>query len=189
MNGYIYITGQGADPGAGKPLKDPMFAPVPSLGACMPNLRRAVSIGDWIFVISGRTQSVSQYVIGGMRVEEKISALEAFRRYPDNHLRLDGAGNLIGNVVVDAHGLKHPLDTHAEDGFDRRIENFIVGGDPIAFDKAREIERSREQTLALLEKLRGKPGNRPIDIIGRMSKLSEPQVQDILDWMSDIKAG
>lgn len=188
MAGYIYITGQGADPGAGRPLNDPMFKPVPSLGACMPNLRRAVMEDDWIFVVSGKIERFPQYVIGGMQVEEKISALEAFRRFPDNRLSISEGGRLSGNIIVDRRGKKHELDTHPDDGLDRRIQNFIVGRNPLRFESKREVARARDETLTLLQSVKGKKGNRPIDVIGRMSKLSDLQVQKILDWMAGIKA-
>ena len=38
------------------------------------NIRDAVEYGDFIFVVSGKTSGVQQYVVGGLQVEEKISA-------------------------------------------------------------------------------------------------------------------
>ncbi len=189
MNGYVYITGQGADPGAGRYLKDPMFGPVPTLGACMPNIRRAVSIGDWIFVVSGKIERFQQYIIGGMQVAEKISALEAHTRFPENRLSLTSEGLLLGNVVVSEVGDKHPLDTHSKDGFDRRVENFIVGGNSINLETPEQVRRSRNETLPILQRVVGKAGNRPIDVIGRMSKIEGSKVDTMLAWLSDIKSG
>ncbi|MES0177039.1 hypothetical protein NKJ86_00365 [Mesorhizobium sp. M0025] len=189
MNGYVYITGQGADPGSGRYLKDPMFGPVPTLGACMPNIRRAVSIGDWIFVVSGKIERFQQYIIGGMQVAEKISALEAHARFPNNRLALNPDGLLVGNVVISADGNKHPLDTHSNDGFDRRVENFIVGGRSISLDMPGQVQRSRNETLPILQQVAGKAGNRPIDVIGRMSKIDEPKVDAMLAWLNDVKSG
>ncbi|MFT3673516.1 hypothetical protein [Aestuariivirga sp.] len=187
MSSVIYITGRGADPGAGRFLGDPTFKPIASLGACMPNVRRMVQKGDWIFVISGKTVSLPQYIIGGIKVAEKITALEAFERYPSNRLRLDDDGRVIGNIPVDANGVKHPLDGHRENGFERRALNFIVGGQSIHFDKPREIERSREETLRVLAELKNKQGNRPIDIIGRFSKVEDEKLSSILNWMKKVK--
>src|ERR1700741_4700358 len=97
VKGYIYITGQGADPAAHQNLNDPLFAKVPTLGACMPNIRRVVQLGDYIFVVSGRISTVEQYVIGGMRVDEKIDALAAYRRFPENRLHVNDQGQVWGN--------------------------------------------------------------------------------------------
>ncbi|MEJ0022791.1 MAG: hypothetical protein WDN76_04695 [Alphaproteobacteria bacterium] len=79
MAGFIYITGDGADPEAGKPLNDPLFTKVPTLGACMPNIRRNISLGDHIFVVSSRLEGVQQYVCGAFQVDAKISAFAGVR--------------------------------------------------------------------------------------------------------------
>lgn len=180
MKGYIYITGKGADPAAANDLNDPIFRPRPSLGACMPNIRRAVDIGDFIFVVSGKRSHVQQYLIGGFRVAEKVDAIEAFRRFPENRLRIEG-GRLIGNVPVDANGNKHSLDDHSADGFDRRVRNYIVGDSIEHVANEHAVAASRAGTLNLLAEVMGRPqANRPIDIIGRHSKLTEPQVAALI---------
>lgn len=188
MASYIYITGKGADPGAGRPLSDPIFRPVPTLGACMPNLRKQIERGDWIFVVSGRVQSIPQYIIGGFQVAEKISALEAFSRFPDYRLHKDENGLVSGNIAVDSKGMKHPLDSHSEDGFERRAINYLVGKQAVYFDRQEEIARSRAGTLGILSELKGKPGNRPIDIIGRASQIETSKLPSLLDWIERIKS-
>ncbi len=78
MKGYIYTMYAGADPAMGWEMTDPIYGPVPTLGACMPNIRRAVVEGDVIFSISGRiNKELPQYVVGAMEVDQKISALAA----------------------------------------------------------------------------------------------------------------
>src|SRR5262245_40327192 len=98
MASYIYILGDGADPASGTLLNDPLFGPVPSMGACRPDLRRNVAIGDWIFAISGRKRHVQQYVVGGLRVGEKIDALAAYHRMPQNRLHRNAEGKIVGNI-------------------------------------------------------------------------------------------
>src|SRR5262245_28408577 len=106
MKGYIYTMFAGADPGRGWRLTDPIFGKVPTLGACVPNVRRAVAIGDYVFNISGRVPGVRQYVVGGFEVDEKISALAALSRFPENkQLRLDD-GTLQGNIIVNSDGTR-----------------------------------------------------------------------------------
>ena len=187
MKGYIYITGTGADPAGLDNISDPLFAEVPTLGACMTNLRSFVDIGDYLFVVSGKTKNLAQYVFGGMRVAEKIDHLAAYGRFPQNRLRRREDGIIVGNVIVDSKGKKHPLDHHSEEGFQRRIKNFIVGAVPIAIHSPREVELARQQTLNKLSDIIGKKGNRPFDILGRQRKLSEHQIEQMVSWLKDVK--
>lgn len=187
MKGYIYITGTGADPAARQNLNDPLFGRTPSLGACMPNIRRLVARGDFIFVISGKVPGVQQYVVGGMRVAEKISALAAYRRFPENRLHLDAEGKLQGNVAVNGRGEKHPLDHHAAATFSERVKNFVVGDQAISLKTEREVELGRAQTLAKLSQVLDRRGNRVIDVVSRWSKLDEKQVGEMVDWLKGIR--
>ena len=188
MKGYVYITSPGTDPGLLNNLNDPLFTDVPTLGACMPNIRRLVVPGDFIFVVSGKTAGVQQYVVGGLRVAEKLDALAAYGRFPANRLHLGEDGLLKGNVIVNPDGSQHMLDTHDPDTFENRIRNFIVGTDAVALETPREVELGRELTLAKLSELCGREGNRAIDIMGRMRKLDDGQVRGMVDWLHGIKA-
>lgn len=189
MKGYVYITGQGADPGLRDNLNDPIFSRVPTLGACMPNIRRFVERGDWIFVVSGKTPQVQQYVVGGLRVAEKIDALAAYRRFPQNRLAVGEDGSKSGNIICNENGEQDPLDDHSQDTFERRLENYIVGDQSVVLTTEQQVQRGREQTLGKLSEILQRPRrNRVIDVMGRMSKLSEPQVRDMLDWLEGIRA-
>lgn len=189
MKGYIYITGAGADPALRNNLNDPIFSKVPTLGACMPNIRRFVTKGDWIFVVSGKSAQVQQYVVGGLRVSEKISALAALDRYPENALSKDKDGKVWGNIICDEDGHPSALDHHPRDTFEARLENYIVGDSSVVLASPNEVERGRTETLGKLADILGKPRrNRVIDVMGRMSKLSAPQVQDMLNWLEGIRA-
>lgn len=187
MPSYVYITGRGADPDAGSIVDDPLFGPVPTLGACMPNLRRKVELGDWLFVVSGSKPQRAQYLFGGLRVAERINALTAYERFPEQRLRLDERARLRGNVPVDATGAKHPLDRHAVKNFERRIENFLVGDQAVRITDPAEVEIARTETLPFLSQLRGKVGNRVYDVIGRASKLDNEQVEKMLEWFDHVK--
>jgi len=188
VKGYIYITGSGADPGARKNLNDPMlFSRTPTLGACMPNIRRLVIPGDFIFVVSGKIPAFQQYVVGGMKVKEKIDALAAYERFPQNRLQ-EGSHGLEGNVIVSSSGKQHPLDHHDPGTFAERINNFIVGSNPVALRSDREVELGREQTLGKLSDVLGKRGNRVIDVMSRWARLDQSQVEDMLLWLRGIKA-
>jgi hypothetical protein len=189
VKGYIYITGSGADPGARKNLNDPLlFSRTPTLGACMPNIRRLVIPGDYIFVVSGKIPIFQQYVVGGFRVKEKIDALVAYERFPKNRLRTSNTGLLEGNVIVDSKGKQHPLDHHDSGTFADRINNFIVGSNPVALQTDQEVALGREQTLPKLSDVLGKRGNRVIDVMSRWARLEQSQVEDMLSWLQGIKA-
>ena len=185
MKGYIYTMYQGADPGRGWILNDPIFGKYPTLGACVPNIRRAVEIGDYLFFVSGRIPSERQFVVGGFKVKEKISALAAYRRFPENRIHRHENGQILGNVIVDASGKQHPDDKHTN--FARRVENYIVGGNPVVLESDVEILRSRNETLPVLEQIFGKQGNRVFDVIGRHRRLNESQVGELLSWLEEVK--
>jgi hypothetical protein len=157
---------------------------VPTLGACVPNIRRAVHVGDYIFVVSGRVTGERQFIVGGFKVKEKIDALRAFKKFPENRLHLDENGNLLGNIIVNGRGQQHPLDEH--DSFENRIENYIVGADPVVLQTPAQQKAARRDTVDFLTKLFGKPGDRVHDVIGRHRKLDEKQVNQMLLWLKDL---
>ncbi|WP_147274946.1 hypothetical protein [Ferruginivarius sediminum] len=188
MKGYIYISGTGSDPIVNNNLNDPIFGKPPTLGACMPNIRRFVDVGDFIFVVSGKTEGVQQYVVGGFQVDEKIHALDAYDRFPENHLYVDKNGILQGNIIVTRNGAQHHLDRHSSSTFESRLENYIVGRNPIALTTRREAELGRQQTIGKLADVLGRRrGNRVIDVMARWSKLNENQVTQLIDWLQGIK--
>jgi hypothetical protein len=184
MIGEIFITSSGYDPQQGKLVKDPYLGPAPSLGICRPDIRKRVVPGDYIFVVSGKVAGVQQYVIGGFEVEEKIHAMAAFQRFPDQRLHLS-EGQLAGNIIVNSRGKQHKLDGHR--GFERRIDNYIVGKNPIALTTPEQIARGRAETLDVLREIMMKPGRAPLNVIGRGSKLTQDQVLQLRDWLFSIK--
>lgn len=184
MKGYIYTMAAGADPGHGWIMNDPIFGDVPTLGACVPNIRRMVEEGDYIFVVSGRVHNEKQFVVGGFAVDEKISAMIAYRRFPENHLQVNDRGHVLGNVIVDRRGRHHPLDEH--DNFQERIKNYIVGRDPVALTTPTQQRAGRVETVDFLSHLFGKKGLRVFDIIGRHRRLSEDQVKATVHWLRDL---
>lgn len=185
--GYAFVTSSGYDPELGKLIKDPYLGVTPSLGACMPHIRRQVVEGDYIFVVSGKLPGVPQFIVGGFEVAEKISALAAYRRFPEQRLQQRDDGQLVGNIIVNAWGKQHPLDDHTS--FEKRIENYVVGRNPIALTEPHEIARGREETLSVLRNVLRKNGPSPVRLLGRGgSKLDYQQVMEIRDWLLSIKS-
>lgn len=188
MIGKIFITSSGYDPQLGKHVKDPYLGPEASLGACRPDFRRQVEIGDHLFVISGRLPNVRQFVMGGFQVAQKIDALQAYEQFPDQRLRMRDDGQLTGNIIVDAGGAQHELDTHDPATFARRISNYIVGADCIALNDPAEIALGREQTLDVLREILKKNGGSPFEIVGHYgSSLTEDQVIELRKWLLSLK--
>ena len=187
MKGYIYTMSSGYDAilGRHKHLNDPSFDKVPTLGACMPNIRRLVSRGDHIFVVSGSVDGVQQYVVGGFEVDEKINALTAFERFPENRLRYLDDGSLHGNIIVDEKGKHHQLDDH--DKFEMRIENYIVGRNPLSLSKIDEIERARQESLPFLQKTFRTRGDTVFSVLGRWRRMNEHQVEEMNVWLRSMK--
>jgi hypothetical protein len=187
MIGKIFVTGSGCDPVKGKHIKDPYLGPKPSLGACRPDIRRQVQKGDHIFVVSGKVLSFPQVVLGGFEVAEKISAIEAYERFPEQRLRLLPNGEVTGNVIVSAESRQHALDHHDQGTFDRRIENYLVGTNPIALLTLEEIAEGRLWTLEILQEVFGKKGNSVRQIIGRCRNLTEIQVYRLRMLLDEVK--
>jgi hypothetical protein len=186
MVGKIFITRSGYDPQVGKHIKDPYLGPCPTLGACRPDIRRELKKGDHIFVISGRVPSFSQFVMGGFEIEAKIPAIEAYRLFPELRLRRLPDGQLTGNVIVAADGRQHELDDHSS--FDRRIQNYVIGTNPIALETEGEITEGRKQTLEALRQILKRNGESPFEVVGRFgTKLSEKQVLELRDWLEAVK--
>ena len=186
MVGKIFITRTGYDPQLGKHVKDPYLGPKPTLGACRPDLRRRLSEGDHIFVISGKVPGAEQFVMGGFEIQTRMNALEAYEQFPQHRLRRRPDGQLTGNIIVNARGEQHELDDHGS--FSSRIENYVLGKNPMVLQTSPEIAQGRAETLEVLQEVLRKKGDSPIRVVGRWgSDLTEAQVMHLRDWLARIK--
>jgi hypothetical protein len=184
--GKIFITRSGYDPQLGKHVKDPYLGPNPSLGACRPDFRKQLKEGDHIFAISGKVPNANQFVMGGFEIEAKVSALEAYKLFPAQRLRAMENGQLTGNIIVNAQGQQHEFDDHSS--FESRIENYVIGRNPLALTTEEEITRGREETLDALRDILHKRGESPVKVVGRWgSSLTEDQVLQLRKWLASIK--
>lgn len=187
IKGYIYTMFKGADPGEGWEMTDPIFGKgkVPTMGACQTTVRRMVERGDHIFVISGRVPGVQQYVVGGFAVGQKINHLTAYNRFPENRQHLDADCNLLGNVIVLPDGTQNPIDYHTN--FESRVDNYIIGQDPIVLETPEEVRRARSETLNALKAIFHRDGDTVFNVIGRGRRMNEDQVELMRRWLSGIK--
>lgn len=186
MVGKIFITRSGYDPQLGKHVKDPYLGPQPTLGACRPDVRKQLTTGDHIFVISGRIPMAPQYVMGGFEIAAKIDGFTAYQQFPQHRLRLLPDGQLDGNVICGPDGRQHELDDHSS--FDKRMKNYVVGANLLALTSDDEVRKGREQTLEALRDILRKKGNRPIEIVGRWgAKLDDKQIVQLREWLKHLK--
>jgi hypothetical protein len=186
MKGYIYTMFKGADPSQGWNLTDPIYGRVPTLGACMPNIRRLVEKGDFIFTISGQVVGASQYIVGGFEVEEKISALAAFKRLPGNRQKKMSDGTLRGNIIVDKNGKRVETDYHAN--FEKRVENYVIGKNPVVIETPKEVEIARAETADILaDVFQVEKSQKASEMIGRWRKLDGEQIELMRERILEIK--
>jgi len=188
MVGKIFITSSGYDPQLGKHVKDPYLGPCPTLGACRPDIRKQLQQGDHIFVISGKVPGADQFVLGGFEIEQKISAREAYRRFPELRLHKREDGQLVGNIIVNGAGRQHKLDDHKPESFERRMQNYIVGKNLLSLSTTAEIDLGRQQTLDALRDILGRTGSSPFAIVGHFGmRLTEKQIMRLRDWVATLK--
>ncbi|WAJ30095.1 hypothetical protein [Antarcticirhabdus aurantiaca] len=181
MKGYIYKLYSGADISLGWKFNDPIFGDVSTLGACVPNIREHVEVGDWVFALSGRVPDKVPYIVGGFKVDEKIDALEAHARFPDYRLVQDENGHIAGNIIVNADGEHHPLDDHSN--FERRRSNYLVGRESVYARNAEQAEKMRSRTHNIIENVFEKKANRAFDIVGRWRRVDAAQIQTMIREM------
>lgn len=186
MSSYIFVS-PNSDPGAGRALADPILtAPRPTMGTCRPDLRRLVTPGDHIFVVSGSLgKTYPQYVIGGMEIDEKLKdQLEALRVHPENALRFEN-GQKHGNIIAMPDGTQNPRDSHSK--FESRIKNYVLGKNPVVLESDREVQLGRDRTIEILSDLFDRNGSRVHHIMGRARRLSDAQVERLRHALEDIK--
>ncbi len=187
MKGYIYKLYAGADPSLGWEFNDPIFGKYATLGACMPNIRRFLDIGDWVFALSGRVPERVPYVIGGFKVDEKLDALDAYERFPEYRLRKNERGQVVGNIIVDADGEHDALDDH--DQFAKRRQNYLVGREAVAIVGERAIELARARTHGMLERILNMRSNNTADLVPRWRGLNEEQVKALVEELRRLQGG
>lgn len=185
MIGKLVVTRTGYDPEKGKHVKDPYLGATPTLGACRHDIRAILKTGDQLFFVSGKVRNVNQFVMGGFEVAEKISAPEAYDRFPEQRLRLREDGQLTGNVIVGADGKQHELDGHNK--FDKRIQNYVVGKNLIVFSTPAEIAEARLRTVEILRDVFDVKGDTIREVMGRCRNLTDKQIERLRVHLEAVK--
>ena len=117
-------------------------------------------------------------------MNEKIDALEAHSRFPAYRLSRADNGQVTGNIIVNKEGRHHPLDDH--DKFESRMKDYLVGGSSVHVTSPEGIARGREETVAKLGEIFDKPSNRCFDIVPRHRKMTEAQIDEMHDWLTNL---
>ena len=186
MSGKIFITRHGYDPQKGGYIKDPCLDGIPKMGACHPDIRKKLNVGDSIFVVSGKVRGFDQFIIGCFDIQEKITMQEAYKRFPEQRLHVRYDGQLAGNVIINEDGTQHSLDNHKN--FEGRLSDYVIGENKIVLESEEEIETGREQTLGVLSNIFYRTGKKPIDILTRGARNLDPnQVQRLKNWLHSVK--
>jgi len=194
MKGFMYIAGSfetvnRSKCGRGKGWidNDPHFwSDPPTWGICRPDLREKVDEGDYIFFVLPKNGRHPQCVFGYLKVEDKISHLDASKRSDLISKRM-GNKNPNGNIIVDASGHYNRLDGQSHKGNFDRIKRWYVIGSPATsrFLTHADIQRLAPTFLPTLSRVLRKNGENPYDVISRYGvELSPSQVQQLIDWVN-----
>ena len=194
MKGYIYIAsafetvnrstcgqkGSWID-------NDPHFwTSPPTWGICRNDLRAKANEGDFIFFVLPRWGRHPQMIFGFLRIEQKITHIDAFAR-PE--LRSKRMNNKIpnGNIIVDRYGRYNQFDRGVHQyKFDKIKRDYVIGSKTESrMLTAQEINQRAPQFLSALAQILHLQGDRAIDIITRKGRvLTAKQVESLLAWLN-----
>jgi hypothetical protein len=171
LKGYIYIIETGVDPALYSDLADPTFGRPPTLGPRVP------------------TVSVPRRLdIHRKRQGSRISTIRS-RRAPGKRKgpRLGSLCAPAAKKVSARQGRQGERRYHCPGRRHARI--FIIGSHAITLATPKEVEFGRPETFSILPRVPHRPtAERVIDVMSRMLKLEERQVQNMLKWLGDLKA-
>jgi hypothetical protein len=193
MKGYIYIASafetvnrsSGGQKGSWVDNDPHCWTSPPTWGICRNDIRAKAEEGDFIFFVLPRCGRHPQMNFGFLKIEEKISHLEAFSRAD---LRSKRMGNKMpnGNIIVEAEGKYNRFDggVHRHK-FEKIRRHYAIGSeDGSRMLTAKQVRRLAPEFLGKLDAIIGIRGDRAIDIISRMGRtLSGRQVKSLLRWL------
>lgn len=193
MKGYIYISGvfstvtrAKCDVGEGWLDNDPHFwKSPPTWGICRTDYRRCVTPGDYIFFVLPKASKLPQMVYGYLRVDEKITHEQAFKRRGLRSKRM-GNKNPNGNIIVDADGKYNRFDGNVHrDRFATIKYHYVIGdvGDSAFLPE----ERIRELAPAFVDTLNNIFDTHCDSVFAILTRkgrrMQEVQVRHLLAWL------
>jgi hypothetical protein len=194
MKGYIYISGafmtvkRSKCHGTGWLDNDPHFwNQPPTWGICRTDRRRCVKRGDYVFFVLPKGAEQPQMVYSYLRVLDKITHIEAYRRPSLMRKRMGPNKNPNGNIIVTADGEYNPWDgspSHKQ-RFDDIKKHYVIG-DPrkSEFLTIEKIERLAPRFLGLLNSVFDTKGTTVFEVVRRGGRrLDAKQVRRLLRWL------
>ena len=188
MKGYIYISGafttvrRSKCGGAGWLDNDPHFwTQPPTWGICRTDLRRCVDSDDYVFFVLPKASELPQMVYGYLRVRERITHVEAYRRRLASK-RMGPGKKPNGNIIVTADGSYNPSDGRASHKrrFDAIKEHYVIGDTA----KSEFFAPAKINFLDYLNNLFHTSGRSVFDVVRRGGRrLNERQVHRLLRWL------
>ncbi len=166
---------------------DPHFwTQPPTWGICRNDLRKKSEPGDYVFFVLPRPSKHPQCLFGYIKIAEKITHIEAYRRLDLRSKRM-GNKSPNGNIIVTNTGTYNHFDANAHRHMFNRIKCEYVISDPhdSKILTVSDIERLSSSFIGLLQAIFGGYGTRSIDYISRYGKLlNEQQVNTVLGWVN-----
>lgn len=195
MQGRIYISGafrtlkrSKCRTGVGWLDNDPHFWTQPSTwGICRTDLRRLISVGDYVFFVLPKGANLPQMIYGYFKVHEKITHLEAYTR-PNLRSKRMGNKNPNGNIIVDAKGNYNRFDGGVHrDRFSQIKDYYVIGdGRESEFLTERKIKQLAPVFITVLNDIFGTQKDTVWGVLGRAGrKMSKEQVSRLLGWLRE----
>src|SRR6266404_4701597 len=194
MKGYIYIASafetvnRSACGQKGAWVdNDPHFwTTPPTWGIFRNDLRAGAEVGNFVFFVLPRRGRHPQMIFGFLKITEKISHVEAFRRAD---LRSKRMGNKMpnGNIIVEADGTYNRFDGGVhKHKFEKIKQHYAVGCNTTSrMLTSQEIRHFAPKFLETLGSIVGIEGDRAIDIISRKGRvLTAHQAKSLLAWLN-----
>jgi hypothetical protein len=186
LKGYIYIIETGVDPALYSDLADPTFGRPPTLGPRVPTVSVPRRLDIHRKRQGSRISTIRSRRAPGKRKGPRLGSLCA-----PAAKKVSARQGRQGERRYHCPGRRHArsLGLALVEGFGKRAGIFIIGSHAITLATPKEVEFGRPETFSILSRVPHRPtAERVIDVMSRMLKLEERQVQNMLKWLGDLKA-
>lgn len=157
----------------------------PTWGICRTGFKKNLGEGDYVFFVLPNNSELPQMIYAYMRIEEKITHLDAYPRFPQKRM---GNKNPNGNIIVNQDGSysKFDLEIH-KDRFNEITNYYLVGSKSESkFLTSKEIEYLSRDFLKILQQVFNTNLTTIFKIIGRKGRVLNPgQIQTLLNWLNN----
>ena len=194
VQGYLYIASafqslkQSGCTVGGELDNDPHIWRKPyTWGICRPDIRNAVSEGDYIFFVLGKKANLPQMIFAYIKVGEVLTHQQAFHRRELKSKRMIGNKKTEGNIIVNSDGSYNGNDYKIHfKNFDEIKKKYVIAD--MIHSKVittQEIVSKAQDFVSFLNKLLDKDGDSPYKIISQKGiwGLKEEQVKQLIGWL------